>query len=132
MRCDKLYELAQLTVELTGHRLPQNKSIVGDKLFNIESGIVATWISRCQGPLATEVFPLHWELLGQPGPQVVLGKGSGKDSILAWLNKIGVRASDQDVDRLLVLVKDKAMEKRDLLNEEEFRDLTRQVLAGSQ
>ncbi len=132
MRCDKLYELAQLTVELTGHRLPQNKSIVGDKLFNIESGIVATWISRCQGPLATEVFPLHWELLGQPGPQVVLGKGSGKDSILAWLNKIGVKASDQDVDRLLVLVKDKAMEKRDLLNEEEFRDLTRQVLAGSQ
>ncbi len=75
MRYDKLYELAQLTAELTGHRLPQNKSIVGDKLFNIESGIVATWISRCQGPLATEVFPLHWELLGQPGPQVVLGKG---------------------------------------------------------
>ncbi len=130
MRCDKLREPAQLTAELTVHRLARNKSIVGDKLFNVQSGIVSTWITRCQGLLATEVFPLHWDLLGQPAPQIVLGKGGGKDSILVWLNKVGLKAWDQQVDGLLVLVKDKAMEKKDLLNEQEFRALAREVLAA--
>lgn len=131
MRYDKLYELAQLTVELTGHRLPQNKSIVGEKLFAIESGIVAAWIERCKGALATEVFPLHWDLMGQSAPTVVLGKGSGRPSIHAWLQKTGIKASDEEVDRILSLVKDKAMEKKGLLNEEEFRDIARQVLGDN-
>jgi isopropylmalate/homocitrate/citramalate synthase len=118
-------------VELTGHRLPQNKSIVGEKLFAIESGIVAAWIERCKGPLATEVFPLHWDLMGQSAPTVVLGKGSGRPSIQAWLQEAGMSASEEEVDRILALVKDQAMEKKALLNKEEFRDIARQVLGDN-
>jgi isopropylmalate/homocitrate/citramalate synthase len=131
MRYDRLYELAELTVELTGHRLSQNKSIVGERLFAIESGIVAAWIERCKGSLSTEVFPLHWDLMGQSEPEVVLGKGSGKPSIHAWLRKVGMSASGKEVDRMLSLVKDKAMEKKDLLTEEEFRGIARQVLGDN-
>jgi len=124
---DKLYELAQMTVELSGHRLPQNKSIVGDGLFTVESGIVAMWLDRCTGPLVTEVFPLHWELMGQNPPQVVLGKGAGKASILFWLERLGLEASEEEIDRLLPLVKEEAMVKKGLLTEGEFRELVKRV-----
>jgi isopropylmalate/homocitrate/citramalate synthase len=123
-----LTELARLVVDLTGHRLPQNKAIVGERLYQIESGIVSAWIERCQGPLATEVFPLHWELIGQAPPTVVLGKGSGKPSILAWLQKTGLSATDAQVDDLLTLVKERAMEKKELLTEADFRQLASQVI----
>lgn len=126
----KLYELAQTTVGLCGHRLPENKSIVGDGLFAVESGIVAMWLDRCTGPLATEVFPLHWELMGQNPPQVVLGKGSGQASIVSWLKKLGLQASEEEIERLLQLVKETAMEKRGLLGEQEFEDLARRVLGS--
>jgi isopropylmalate/homocitrate/citramalate synthase len=128
LKYDTLYELAQMTVGLCAHRLPQNKSIVGDSLFAVESGIVAMWLDRCTGPLATEVFPLHWELMGQSPPQVVLGKGSGQASILFWLEKLGLQASEEKMERLLALVKAEAMAKRDLLTEEEFEDLARGIL----
>lgn len=124
---DKLYELAQVTVELSGHRLPQNKSIVGEGLFAVESGIVAMWLERCTGPLVTEVFPLHWELMAQESPQVVLGKGAGKASILSWLERLGLEASEEQIDRLLPLVKEEAMAKKRLLTEEEFRELVERV-----
>jgi len=128
LRYEKLTELARLVVDLTGHRLPQNKAIVGERLYQIESGIVSAWIERCQGPLATEVFPLHWELIGQAPPTVVLGKGSGKPSILAWLQKTGLSATDAQVDDLLTLVKERAMEKKELLTEADFRQLASQVI----
>jgi isopropylmalate/homocitrate/citramalate synthase len=124
----KLNELAQTTVGLCGHRLPQNKSIVGEDLFSVESGIVAMWLDRCTGPLATEVFPLHWELMGQAPPRVVLGKGSGQASIVFWLEKLGLEASEEEIERLLQLVKEKALEERSLLTEQEFDALARGVL----
>jgi isopropylmalate/homocitrate/citramalate synthase len=125
---DRLYELAQMTVGLCRHRLPQNKSIVGEALFSVESGIVAMWLDRCTGPLATEVFPLHWELMGHDPPQVVLGKGAGQASIVFWLEKLGLEASEEEIERLLPLVKERAMAQRSLLSEEEFEDLARGIL----
>jgi isopropylmalate/homocitrate/citramalate synthase len=85
-------------------------------------------MERCTGPLATEVFPLHWSLMGQQPPRVVLGKGSGKASIVAWLQKIGVSANDAQIDQLLLDVKDKSLEKKGLLTEEEFQALAQHVV----
>jgi isopropylmalate/homocitrate/citramalate synthase len=127
IRYDKLRDLAQTVKEITGHRLPGNKSIVGDDLFTIESGIVVAWQEVCTGPLATEVFPLHWDLMGHDPPRIVLGKGSGRPSIEHWLRRIGVEASSEDIDKLLVMVKEKAIEEKRLLTEQEFRDLVATV-----
>ena len=134
MNYDTLCELANTTVGLCGHRLPQNKSIVGEDLFSVESGIVAMWLDRCTGPLATEVFPLHWELMGQDPPQVVLGKGSGQASIVYWLTELGLQASEEEIERILQMVKEKAMASRSLLTRQEFEGLARGILeqdAGS-
>ena len=128
IRCEKLYSLAELATSLSGHVLAPNKAIVGRDLFTIESGIPAAWTRRCQGELITEVFPLHWELMGHPGPQIVLGKGSGTPSIEIWLERLGIQATPEQVESLTLRVKEKSLEKKGLLTEEEFLALVHEVL----
>lgn len=128
MKYENLYDLAQLATSLTGHTLPPNKAIVGKDLFSIESGIPAAWTRRCVGPLITEVFPLHWELMGQRGPKIVLGKGSGGPSVAIWLEDRGMEATPEQIETLTLLVKEKSLEKKGLLTEEEFQELADGVL----
>lgn len=130
MKYEKLYDLAHLVTSIAGHVMPPNKPIVGKDLYTIESGIPATWTTRCQGDLITEVFPLHWELMGQPGLEVVLGKGSGVASIAIWLERMGLEATTEEIDTLTLLVKEKSLEKKGLVNEKEFRALTDKVLGN--
>ena len=129
IKTDKLYDLAQLATSLTGHTLAPNKAIVGEDLFTIESGIPAAWTRRCQGDLITEVFPLHWDLMGHPGPNIVLGKGSGAPSVEIWLEKMGLEASPEQVETLTAMVKEKSLETKGLVTEDEFRAMTGEVLA---
>jgi len=131
MKYEKLHDLAELATSLTGHVLAPNKAIVGKELFSIESGIPAAWTRRCTGPLITEVFPLHWELMGHPGPKIVLGKGSGAQSVAIWLEDRGMEATPEQIDALTFLVKERSLEKKGLLTEEEFRELAAKVLGKS-
>jgi isopropylmalate/homocitrate/citramalate synthase len=131
IKYDQLYGLAGLATALTGHELAPNKPIVGRDIFTLESGIPAAWTRRCQGDKITEVFPMHWELMGQPGPRIVLGKGSGTPSIEIRLEELGLSASAEQVEALTWMVKEKSLEKKDLVTEEEFRAMVAQVLAPS-
>jgi hypothetical protein len=78
--------------------------------------------------LITEVFPLHWELMGQPGPKIVLGKGSGAPSVAIWLEDRGMDASPAQIEALTLLVKERSLETKTLLTEEEFLELAAHVL----
>jgi len=131
LKYERLYELAQLATSLAGHTLAPNKAVVGQELFTIESGIPAAWTRRCQGDLITEVFPLHWNLMGHPGPNIVLGKGSGAPSVAIWLEDRGMAATPGQIEALTLLVKEKSLEKKGLLTEQEFRDLAASVLGQS-
>ena len=131
MKYERLYDLAQLATSLAGHTLAPNKAVVGQELFTIESGIPAAWTRRCQGDLITEVFPLHWNLMGHPGPNIVLGKGSGAPSVAIWLEDRGMTATPGQIEALTLLVKEKSLEKKGLLTEQEFRDLAASVLGQS-
>jgi isopropylmalate/homocitrate/citramalate synthase len=131
MAYERLYDVVHLASELTGHTLAPNKPIVGKDLYAIESGIPAAWTRRCEGDLITEVFPLHWELMGQPGLEIVLGKGSGTPSIAIWLEKLGLEATTEQLETLMGMVKEKSLEKKGLVSEDEFKAMTREVLGSS-
>ena len=73
----KLTSLANLVQRLTGVVVPTNKAIVGSGLYQIESGIIASWFKNCGEKYATELFPIRWSAVGQPPAEVVMGKGSG-------------------------------------------------------
>jgi isopropylmalate/homocitrate/citramalate synthase len=63
-------------------------------------------------------------LIGQSDMEVVLGKGSGTDSVAYWLSRIGqpVPPLDQLME-LTMQVKEISMEKHGLLTEAEFHEL---------
>ena len=129
IRLDRLYELGRLVADLTGHAVPVSQPVVGSGIYQVESGIPATWWLRVQDSHPTEAFAILPSLLGRPEVEVVLGKGSGVDSVDNWLAKIGMQASPEQIMDLVVLVKEKSMEKRGLLTEEEFRELATRYLA---
>ncbi|MGB5104913.1 MAG: hypothetical protein WBO04_16560, partial [Steroidobacteraceae bacterium] len=128
---EKLKELSDLVTGLAGVPVPPNRAVVGDLLFSVESGIISSWLMNCADEHLTEVFPYRPELVGQRPPRVVLGKGSGIDSVRLWLEELGVRATDDEQLALLQLVKRASLEKKALLTPEEFRDLAGRAVAGA-
>jgi isopropylmalate/homocitrate/citramalate synthase len=134
LRYDKLYELSTLVRKMAQVPVPPNRAVVGDQLFQVESGIIATWLVRLKDKKPVELFPFHWELVGQPPAQIVLGKGSGRDSVLYFLNEVGytLRPDDPRVDEVLVRVKESSLAKKGLLTRDEFASIVQGVLGAPQ
>lgn len=130
VRTEKLYELSKLVQELAGIALPPNRPIVGDWLYRIESGIVAMFHRRARQIEPLEYIPFRPELAGRPGVEIALGKGSGLANVEEHLERRGLRATPEQANELLTLVKQRAVEKKGLLTEEEFDVLVRRVLGN--
>ena len=120
---EKMYPISQEVRRLANHDSPQNRQVVGDHLFDVESGIVTTWFKNLGGQNMTEMFPFLWHMVGHHEPRIVLGKGSGIDSVGIWLDRIGVKATDEEMQQILVEVKQLSLEKKALLTEDDFRKI---------
>jgi isopropylmalate/homocitrate/citramalate synthase len=124
----KLTSLANLVQRLTGVVVPTNKAIVGGGLYQIESGIIASWFKNCGEKYATELFPIRWSAVGQPPAEVVMGKGSGIDSVNIWLQQIGMQVSEEDALKVLAAVKAYSLKNKKMLTRGEFRDLAKSIV----
>jgi isopropylmalate/homocitrate/citramalate synthase len=122
----KLPELGELVSRISKFPTAANKPILGDRNFTRESGIGVDLVVK--EPLA--MFGTHPALTGRKG-EVVLGKKSGKLSITYNLEKLGIAdADDEAIGEMLKRVKDKGIEKRGLLTDEEFREIVDSVLVA--
>src|SRR5207253_2736509 len=117
----KLYGLSRLVREAARVPVPPNRGIVGDRLFHVESGIIASWVKNVGQEHLTEAFPFRPEMVGQTGPEIVLGKGSGLDSVLIWLDRLGLGpATEEQMQAILQEVKATSLKNKSLLDEDEF------------
>ncbi len=123
IKTEKLYPLAKLVEDLSRVKVPTNKSIVGDMLYQVESGIIANWFKNCGDKYLTELFPMRPELVGQPKADVVMGKGSGIDSVNIWLEKVGIKATEEEALSILAEVKATGTKNKKLLTIEEFKKI---------
>jgi isopropylmalate/homocitrate/citramalate synthase len=128
LKYDKLYSLARLVQDLSGHQVPRNRPVVGEALYQIESGIIASWFQNCGGQQPTELFPYHWDVVGQPPAKVVLGKGSGIDSIKAALRGIGLEFTEEEAMQVVGAVKQFSLDRKRLLTDAEFRSVAEATL----
>ena len=104
-----------------------NRPIVGDTVFHVESGIVASWVKNCQD-CPTEVGPFLPSLVGQPPIHIRMGKKSGVPNVEMWMSDMGIPLPDKEVVKEIVdRVKDFALEKGRDLSEDEFREILRQT-----
>jgi len=128
VKTDRLTKLSQYVRKIAKQPMPTNRQIVGDMLYDIESGIIASWYKNAAKDHFLEVFPFHPKLVGQRMPRVVLGKNSGLDSIRMHLERIRVKATDDQVNDILLRVKKASLKKKGLLDDKEFRKLVRQAV----
>ncbi|HEX3615128.1 MAG TPA: hypothetical protein VHU61_01215 [Solirubrobacteraceae bacterium] len=119
----KFYGLSRLVRERAGHQIPSNRAAVGDRLFEVESGIIAGWYQRCIPDHPTEMFPYHWDEVGQPPARVVYGKGSGLPSMMLALEALGITAGEDEMRALLGDVKARGLDTKSLLPLEEVARL---------
>jgi len=122
------YALSRLLRERAGHTIPSNRPVVGERLFEVESGIIAGWYHECVADHPTELFPYHWDEVGQPPARVVFGKGSGQPSVAVALETLGLSAEDDQMRELVAAIKERALQTKALLPLEEVARLARELL----
>jgi len=128
IKYEKLYELSKLVREIAGITLRPNRPIVGEDIFKTEAGIIAAWFLKCKDTCPTELYPFRWDLVGRKPAEVVLGKWCGKPSVVYWLEKLGIKATDEQADRILLEVKDRGLELKRCLTTEEFENIAREII----
>jgi isopropylmalate/homocitrate/citramalate synthase len=116
----RMRALSDRVRELSGYALEPWKPIVGENLFRRESGAVA---SQFHDPPSIE--PYSSELVGAER-SIVLGKKSGLDSIRIRCADLGLDVPESAYPGLLARVKQLGTAKRDLVTDEEFRQLVQE------
>jgi isopropylmalate/homocitrate/citramalate synthase len=122
----KLYEASQVVEKYSKIPVPVNKPIFGKNLFRREGGIAVERYYKLPN-LARELELFDSEWFGRK-TEIVLGKKSGKYSILLALKDRGLTASEEQVKDLLDAVKKRSIETKGPVSPEEFDQLAKQVL----
>ncbi len=123
---DRLPELGALISRLSNVPIARNKPVLGAGNFTRESGIGIDYVMN--DPLV--MFGTHPALTGRMG-EVVLGKKSGKMSVVYKLGALGLGESDDDeIARILLEVKQAGIAKRDILTDDEFTAIVKTVRDG--
>jgi len=125
---EKLYETAQLVRKLGQYPIADNRAVSGERLFHVESGIITDWWHNVGEEHILEVFPYRHDLVGQPRPELVLGKLSSTASIIMALEERGITASEGQLADMLLRVKTKSIEKKTELDDREFDEIVERVL----
>jgi isopropylmalate/homocitrate/citramalate synthase len=113
----KAREVSETVRKLSGYELEPWKPVVGETLFMRESGAVA---SQFHIPEAIE--PYSSELV-QADRKMMLGKKSGLDSIDIKARELGLEFAEDQRAAILAAVKQRGIQKRGLLTDDEFREI---------
>ncbi len=123
---ERLPELGALLSKCANIPIARNKPVLGDGNFTRESGIGINFVMH--DPLV--MFGTHPALTGRVG-EVVLGKKSGKASIIYKLDQLGLgEADDAQVAEILDAVKQAGIKKCDILSDDEFKAIAEPVLSN--
>src|SRR5579862_5003459 len=112
----KVREVSEVVCQASGYRLDAWRPLVGQNLFMRESGAVAT-----QFHIPEAIEPYSSELVNADR-RIVLGKKSGLDSIDLKAKELGIAIAPERRAPILAAVKKRAVAKRGLVTDEEFRE----------
>jgi len=131
IKYEKLNELADLVIKLSGTQIPANRPFVGDMAYDIESGILTGWYKNTYDQYPTEVFPVHPDFVGHRAPRILMGKYSGLDNLTLWTKKLGIQLSTDEGREVLTQVKSMSHDLKRVLTEDEFRKIVASVKSRS-
>ena len=117
-KIEKLPQMCKEVEKIAGVTLANNKPVAGIRNYTRESGIGIDLVVK--QPLA--MYATDPRYFGREG-DIVLGKKSGKASIEYFLDKLNLSADPEQITSILAKVKEKGIEKKGLLTEDEFLDI---------
>jgi len=105
----KLKEYCALVSEAVGVPIPPNYPVVGADAFRTATGVHAAAVIKAfrkdDAELANQVYsgvPSHWFGIDQ---RIEIGPMSGKSNVIFWLERRGITASDELVEKILACAK---------------------------
>ena len=113
----KVRRVSEIVQKAGGYTLDAWRPLVGENLFMRESGAVAT-----QFHIPEAIEPYSADLVNAER-RIVLGKKSGLDSIDLKAKELGIAFAEEQRGPILAAVKKRAIMKRGLVSDEEFRQI---------
>lgn len=124
---EKFYELSKLVQDVSGVPVSPQKPVVGETAFGYEAGIAVMFCHNFKKANALQ-YGLSYmpEFVGNKF-YVAIGKKSGAHSIRWRLEDLGMKASDEQVEKMLSEVKQQAIQMKRSLTDDEFMAIVRQA-----
>jgi isopropylmalate/homocitrate/citramalate synthase len=107
------------------------KPFVGEGVSDVEAGIPAKsmWENRNEPGMGREF--LNYEVVGGKSATLVLGKKSGRFSIILKAHELNLPLpSEEQSNEMLTHVKNLSTEKKRLANDEEFKGIYNKVMSA--
>jgi len=121
----KLYQAAKLIEKKTNIPLSPLKPVTGENVFKRESGVTVAQLITY--PPSVEGYSP--EILGRER-EILLSKKSGKKSIDYKLAQLSISASSEQVDQILLTVKDLGLKKKGVVTDDEFQKIVKEVVSA--
>jgi len=118
----KLFELCKFVEKASGIAIPPSKVAVGANVFTHATGIHQHGILEN----TTTYEPYPPELIGQTR-RLVLGKLSGSHAVSSKLQEFGIKASEEEVKKILIEVKKRSEQRKSVLSDKEFLKIVHEV-----
>lgn len=126
IKFDKLQEISRKVLEISKFQIAPSKPIIGERAFTRESGMGVDLVKT--HPLA--LFGINPTWVGQQ-PKYVLGKKSGMASVTMKLDDLGMpEITEAEKTAVLNKIKQLGLKKKDLVNDAEFVEIVKEVIAN--
>ena len=126
---EQIYPTCELVAELTKSPIPPNKAITGENVFLMGSGMIV-WhhlhLQKTDRPWYHLPYPP--EAIGKEGLEIILGVGCGKGIVEHKLEKLGMKATKEQMDKIANRVKAEAYMRKWTVPDVQFKEIVREVL----
>lgn len=110
-----LRKIKKLYEELTGRTIPGNKAVIGDDIFNVESGIHVDGIFKN----GSNYEPFDPAIVGMKR-KIIIGKHSGRTTIEIKLKEYGIEYPPERIPELLKKLQQESIRMKRSITDEEF------------
>ena len=130
IKLSELTRVFKLAQRISGFKNQGTKSVTGDFYFQIHPGIAVHAIEKArEAGLGERVWAAFApEVIGKKGYEYLLGKESGLSTIKVYLNRLGLKADEEQMKDMLNAVKEQANVVKGTLSLEEFEFIANGIL----
>lgn len=127
----QLARVTKLAEQISKHKTSGTKAITGDYYFMMEPGVTIHAVETAQkaglGSRAI-IGAFAPEIIGKKDYEYILGKESGVATIRIFLKRLGLEATEEEMRKMLEMVKDESNIVKGTISESEFEFIAKKVL----